>query len=389
MPSGLEQLARTLSPQPLPDAVCLARFLAGLPDPRDRRGRRFPLTAIVTAAAASVLAGARSLTAIAEWIADAPRWVLVTLGFEFDPFSKTVTVPHPTTVMRLLRRLDGDAFDAAVSAFLQARAADLDTGKARWQAVAVDGKQLRGARATGGKPVWLLAAMDHTGTVLAQRQIDTKSNETPAFIPLLDGLTLQNAVVTADAAHTQHANGRWLREQGIHYIAVVKGNHPGLLKQLRSLPWADIALDHKDRTKGRGRLEVRHLKTAAFRHLDYPGARQALRVMRWRKDLTSNKLTIERLYFVTSLPSGAASGARIAAWIRDHWKIENQLHHVRDTTFAEDASTIRTGCLPRVMASLRNLAISVCRQDGRTNIAAATRHHARHPGRPLTTLGWT
>ncbi|WP_033306989.1 transposase family protein [Streptomyces iakyrus] len=73
MPSGLEQLAHALSPQPLPDAVCRARFLAGLPDPRDRRGRRFPLTAIVTAAAASVLAGARSLTAIGEWIADAPR----------------------------------------------------------------------------------------------------------------------------------------------------------------------------------------------------------------------------------------------------------------------------------------------------------------------------
>ncbi|MEU2600572.1 IS3 family transposase [Streptomyces hirsutus] len=111
--------------------------------------------------------------------------------------------------------------------------------------------------------------------------------------------------------------------------------------------------------------------------------------MRWRKDLTSNKSTIERPYFVTSLPSGAASGARIAAWIRGHWKIENQLHHVRDTTFAEDASTLRAGRLPRVMASLRNLAISVCRQEGRTNIAAATRHHARHPGLPLATLGWT
>ncbi|MFD9027610.1 transposase family protein [Streptomyces parvulus] len=175
MPSGLEQLARTLSPQPLPDAVCLAHFLAGLPDPRNRRGRRFPLTAIVTAAAAGVLAGARSLTAIAEWMADAPRRVLLALGFAFDPFSKAVTVPHPTTVMRLLTRLDGDALDAAVSAFLQARAADRSTAKARWRAIAVDGKQLRGSRAAGGAAVWLLAATDHTGTVLAQRQVDTKS----------------------------------------------------------------------------------------------------------------------------------------------------------------------------------------------------------------------
>lgn len=387
MPSGLGQLARIPSPQPLPDAVCLAHFLAGLPDPRDRRGRRFPLTAVVTAAAASVLAGARSLTAIAEWIADAPRWVLLALGFAFAPFSKAVTVPHPTTVMWLLGRLDGDAFDAAVSAFLQARAADLDTGKARRRAVAVDGKQLRGSRAAGGRAVWLRAAMDHAGTVLAQRQIDAKSNETPAFIPLLDGLPLENTVVTADAAHTQHANGRWLREHDAHYIAVVKGNHPSPLTQLRKLPWRDIPVDYKDRIRGRGRLEIRHLKTAAFQHLNYPGAHQALRVVRWRKGLTSKRITIERFYFITSPLPGTATGEQIAGWIRGHWKIGNQLHHVRDTTFAENASTTRTGRLPRVMASLRNLAVTVLRQDDHTNIAAACRYTARDPRRPLTALG--
>ncbi|MER5185741.1 aldehyde dehydrogenase family protein [Streptomyces sp. NPDC002896] len=211
MPSGLEQLARTPSPQPLPDAVCLVQFLAGLPDPRDRRDRRFPLTALVAAAAAGTLAGARSLTAIAEWIADAPRWVLLALGFSVDPFTRAVTVPHPTTVMRLLGRLDGDAFDTAVSAFLQARAQNRQAATTRWRAVAVDGKQLRGSRAGGGKAVWLLAAMDHTGTVNAQRQIDAKSNETPAFIPLLDGLALENTVVTADGAHTQHVAAKGVK----------------------------------------------------------------------------------------------------------------------------------------------------------------------------------
>jgi predicted transposase YbfD/YdcC len=389
MPSGLVQLAGTPSPQPLPDAVCLVRFLTGLRDPRDRRGRRFPLTAVVSAAAAGVLAGARSLTAIAEWIADAPEWVLRALGFTVNPFTRSVTVSHTTTVMRLLGRLDGEAFDAAISAFLQARAHTRQSGEARWRAVAVDGKQLRGTRAGGGKAVWPTAAMDHAGTVIAQGQVDARGNETPAFVPLPDGLALENAVVTADAAHTQHANGLWLRERDAHYIAVVKRNHPSLYEQLKNLPWADVPVDHQDRTKGRGRLEIRHLKTVAFRHLDYPGVRQALRVMRWRNDLTSKKITIERIYFVTSLPPGAATGAQIADWIRGHWKIENQLHHVRDTTFAEDASTTRTGNLPRVMATLRNLATSTLRQDGRTNIAAATRHHARHPHRPLAIPGWT
>lgn len=81
--------------------------------------------------------------------------------------------------------------------------------------------------------------------------------------------------------------------------------------------------------------------------------------MRWRRDPGSGKLSIERIHLVTSLPPGAASGGELAAWIRGHWKIENQLHHVRDRTFGEDASKLRTRHLPRIMAGLRNLAIDV------------------------------
>ncbi|MFD6321505.1 hypothetical protein ACFWOL_01230 [Streptomyces sp. NPDC058442] len=76
--------------------------------------------------------------------------------------------------------------------------------------------------------------------------------------------------------------------------------------------------------------------------------------MRRRKDFTSGKLTIERVYLLTSLPPGAVSGAQLAAWIRGHWKIENLLHHVRDRTFREDDSKIHIGRLPRVMAGPRN-----------------------------------
>ncbi|ANZ21820.1 hypothetical protein SNOUR_42990 [Streptomyces noursei ATCC 11455] len=101
--------------------------------------------------------------------------------------------------------------------------------------------------------------------------------------------------------------------------------------------------------------------------------------MRWRRDLSTGNLTIERIYAITSLPPDAANGAQPAAWIRDHWLIENQLHHVRDRTFREDDSEIRTDQLPRAMANLRNLAIGVHRHDGHTNIAAALRRTARAP----------
>ncbi|MFD5574558.1 transposase [Streptomyces cadmiisoli] len=107
--------------------------------------------------------------------------------------------------------------------------------------------------------------MDHTGHVLAQRQVAAKSNEIPAFRPLLDSVDLTGAVITADALHTQHAHGIYLRERGAHYIAQVKANHPELFNRVRRLPWREITLDHYDRTRARHRLEIRRLKNRRLR----------------------------------------------------------------------------------------------------------------------------
>jgi hypothetical protein len=93
------------------------------------------------------------------------------------------------------------------------------------------------------------------------------------------------------------------------------------------------------------------------------------------------------VYAITSLPFELARPARLADLLRGHWAIENGLHWVRDVTFAEDASQVRTGTAPQVMASLRNLAIGVLSRAGPVNLAAALRHHSRDPARPLATLG--
>ncbi|CAL9412578.1 ISAs1 family transposase ISBli27 [Streptomyces sp. enrichment culture] len=286
--------------------------------------------------------------------------------------------------MSLLVQLDGDALDRATGAFLTTRATPTEPGL---RAIAVDGKALRGSRTPTAPHVTLLATMGHTGHVLAQRQVTGKSNQIPRLQPLLDTIDPTGTVITADALHTQHTYGTYLRGRGAHYIAQVKANHPGLFDRVRRLPWREITLDHHDRTWSHYRTEIRRLKTVAFAHLDYPDARQALHIVRWRKDFTSGKLTIERIYLITNLPPGAVTGNELAAWIRGHRKIENLLHHVRDRIFREDDSKIRTGRLPRIMASLRNLAIGVHRQDGNTNIVAALRRSGRDHQRPLTTLG--
>ncbi|MFA0839087.1 ISAs1 family transposase [Streptomyces rochei] len=364
-----------------------------MPDPSGRKGRIYPFTALVCAVAAAVLTGAKSLAAIGEWITDAPPWALRTLGFTPDPFTGQISAPHPATVRRLLERLDGDALDRAVGAFLDTRSAatvtvDGPAARAIRRAVAVDGKTVRGSRTAKRNALVLIAAMDHAGSVLAQRQIADKSNEIPAFAPLLDSIEdLENTVITADALHTQHAHGTYLSGRGAHYLAVLKRNHAKLFDRVRHLPWRDMPLEHYDRTRAHHRIEIRRLKAAAFDHLDYPDAKQALQIVRWRMDRSTGKQSIERIYLITSLAPGAATGTELASWIRGHWGIENLLHHVRDRTFREDDSKIRTGHLPRTMASLRNLAVGVHRQNGQTNMAAALRQAARDYRRPLTALG--
>jgi hypothetical protein len=95
------------------------------------------------------------------------------------------------------------------------------------------------------------------------------------------------------------------------------------------------------------------------------------------------------VYAITSLPFAQASPARLADLLRGHWAIENGLHYVRDVTFAEDGSRVRTGTGPQVMACLRNLVVGALCRAGPVNLAAALRHHSRDPHRPLATLGIT
>jgi len=91
-------------------------------------------------------------------------------------------------------------------------------------------------------------------------------------------------------------------------------------------------------------------------------------------------------YGVTSLPEGT-SPARLLSLVRGHWRIENSLHWVRDVTFDEDRSQVRTGTGPRVMATLRNLAIGLLRVRGCANIAQALRQHAWNPGLAVAAIG--
>lgn len=396
----------------LPDAAALApdlrQVLAGVADPRKRRGIRHGLVVVLTATVCAVAAGARSFVAVAEWVADLPAAVATTLGVD-------VRCPSESTIRRLLGQVDADRFDAVIGAFVQQLcAARPPAGRRR--VLAVDGKTLRGSRRGAVAPSGidgdgdrdadgdaveepgrhLLAVIDqHARVVLGQVAVAAKASEVHQFSTLLDtltGLDMTGAVITADALHTQRGHVENLHARGAHWVFTVKGNQPRLRRQLAALPWRQIEPAHRATATAHGRREIRTLKVVTIAEgIAFPHARQAVQITRRTRPACARtgrrgRWRTETVYAITDLGPHQARPDELAAWIRGHWQIENALHWVRDVTFAEDLSQVRTGAGPQVMASLRNLVISLHRLAGATNVARALRHQARDATRPLRLL---
>jgi predicted transposase YbfD/YdcC len=395
-PSLLDRLASLNLEQP----ADLRAYLALVPDPRRRRGVRHSLGCILAIAAAAVAAGARSFTAIGEWAADAPQHLLAALGARFDPRQARHVAPTESTVRRVTQRVDGDQIDTVLGTWLahQRTGDDPDTTGPNSPApalvaVAIDGKSVRGTFArTGGAGLHLMAAFTHEdGVVLAQRRVG-QGGEIAAVAPLLDGLDLTGTVITADAMHSVIAHARYLHARGAHYVLTVKTNRSKLYAQLDSLPWHEAPLLAYCE-QGHGRSEKRTVQVLplgefiGFPHVTFPHAAHAFLIERYVTHHANGRASAHVALGVTSLTGDAAHPDQIHRYVRGQWVIENRLHWVRDVTYGEDASRVRTGTAPHVMASLRNLAISALRLAGHTNIAQALRHMARNPTRPLALLG--
>ena len=304
----------------------LAGALASVPDPRARRGVRYPFVAILVVAACATLAGARSFAAIGEWVADLPAEARASLGL-------VGRIPGPVTIWRVLIGVDRVALDAAVGAWIRARLADVAaagrpvgarSGRA-WRVLAVDGKALRATR-HGTDPVHLLGALDHArGVVVAQVDVDAKTNEIPLFSTLLDQIEdLTDVVVTVDAMHAQTAHADYLHSRGAHLLVTVKRNQPKLHAQLKALPWTNVPVGHTATGRAHGRIEKRVLKAVTVpAGLGFPHAAQAIQVVRrTRPTKRRDRWRTETVYAICTLPAEHAQPAELAGWIRGHWSIE-------------------------------------------------------------------
>jgi predicted transposase YbfD/YdcC len=371
--------------------------LEALPDPRSRRGRIYPLACLVAVAlCAFTAAGNDRFTAVGQWIRRASQADLARLRVPWDPMAGRYRAPDEKTIRVVLDRLDPRALArallgpglggrrrrggppaASVRGYRARQAARQAKARARGRlrAVAVDGKTCRGARRADGTRVHLLGAAEHGGRLLDHVEVDVKHNETSHFTELLGPVDLEGAVVTFDALHTVRANLDWLvSKKNAQYVAVVKHNQPLLHAQVRALPWRQVPAGSTTREKGHGRAETRTLKAAHVSGLDFPHARQAIKITRWRKDTSAGRASRQAVYAVTSLDSAEATAGDLARLAREHWSIEAR-HHVRDLSFREDAAASRTGSGPVNLATIRAAIITALKDAGYLHIPEGRRDH--------------
>ncbi|MEU4266330.1 ISAs1 family transposase [Streptomyces argenteolus] len=340
-------------------------------DPRDRRGRRYPLPALVRAAACAVATGARSYAAIGHWLRRAPQDTLARLGFPARGPLGVRPAASMDTLRRIIERLRPDG----LAALLRPAAGPEQERPTR---LAADGKAARGSRTRTRSAAHLLAVIDQDDQVIAQLRIPDKTNEIPCLREVLGALDIEGAWVSVDALHTQTETARFLVEdKEAHYLLTVKLNQPTLYTSCRHLPWHKATAKYYDRTEGHGRKETRVVQVLTVSHLDFPHARQVARITRHRT--ATYKRTRETVYVITDLPARQAKPQDIALGLRHHWHIENKIHYVRDVLWDEDRSQIHTGHGPENMATLRNVTLNRLRATGATNMTEAVRDLSYEP----------
>jgi predicted transposase YbfD/YdcC len=372
----------------VPQTRPLIEVLAEIPDFRSNDGKRHPLAAILALACSAMLCGYRSYTAMAEWGRHYGAHLVQALGF-------THRSPCAATLHTVLRRVDREALEAKLGAWAAGLLSEAPGIEEVEDAIAIDGKTLRGSKKQGAPGAHLLSALAHrVGLTLAQQAVDDKTNEIPVALALLRQLVLEGRIVTMDALLTQRQIAQQIVDAQGDYVMVVKENQPQLLDDIQTV-FALPPMPGERRTAaetldlGHGRIEQRWLQTSnvLMGYSDWPGLAQVFRLERQVIIKKTGEVREAVVAGVTSLVPERADAAQLLALVRGHWHIENHSHWVRDVTFDEDRSQVRCGNIPQVMAALRNTVIGLIRWAGHTNIAAACRCFAAQPQAALHLIG--
>ena len=360
----------------------LLAALAHVTDQRSARGVRYDLAPVLVLMVLAKLSGEDRPSGIAHWVSLRATWLMKALGLKWK------RMPHDATYRRLMASaIDVEELAALVSQFLQpAMASDLQV------IINLDGKSLRGTIPAGQTQGEHLLAAYHpeAGVVLLQIAVGSKENEISAAPRLLQALDLSGKIITGDAMFAQVALSRQVVEAGGDYLWIVKDNQPSVRDSIETLFVSErtargpVAHDFQSAMtidKGHGRLEQRTLTASSLldEYLGWPGLGQVVEIEREVIESASQRRRHEIVYGITSLNRAEADAARLLSISRAHWGIENGLHYVRDVTFKEDATRMKSGTAAQVLAILNNLALGLIRRSGFDNAAEARRWFEARP----------
>jgi predicted transposase YbfD/YdcC len=340
-------------------------------DPCVARTRAHPLVNILTMSLFGALAGADGWDALADYAVAQEEFFAEFLDMDHG-------TPSADTFRRVFEALEPKAFQLAFQSWLQPLLGELEG-----QTVAIDGKTLRGALAHArGRPgpfhllhVWATEQR----LLLGQSAVQTAGHESAAALALMSGLQLQGATVTADAASCTAEVTSAIRERGAHYVLALKGNqstlHDYVVERFDAAPREDPS-SAVETDEGHGRLEKRIVRAMpagalpAHIHAPWADLKSIVEVMRVR---VGQKLSVTRSFYITS---HAPKATRLAACIRNHWKIENELHYVLDVTFGEDRRKIRSEYGAQNFALVCRHALSLIKRDPRKKSVAGKKRLA-------------
>lgn len=214
-----------------PIEALLLKVREFITDPRSKHGKRHPLETVLSIAVCAVLCGCRGYRSIGDWSQSLSREELIRFG------SNWKTPPSEPTIRRVIQRVDADEFDNQIGQWLLAQELLGTAGGLEGRGIAIDGKTIRGSHNGAKKAVHLLSAVIHKeGVVIAQDEVDEKTNEIKHVEPLFENIDIEGSIITADALLTQKEIADYLvEEKKADYLFTVKGNQPTLLEDIKSL----------------------------------------------------------------------------------------------------------------------------------------------------------
>ena len=331
-----------------------------LPDPRVERGKRHHLIDVLFIGLATILSGGETFSDMEDFGEVRVDWLNKYLELPYG-------IPSECTFQRVFAAIEPKAFADCLMNWTEAIQSTV-----QGQVIALDGKTIRHSFDTwsGKRSVHIVSAWcSELGLALGHEFVDSKSNEIPAILELLEKLSVKGRTVTIDAMGCQKEIAEKIISKGGDYLLCIKGNQPKLQETVKDFfedcgDFREVEHGYYETVeKGHGRIETRKCWVVegetGWQGIDkeWKKALTMVRIEATRK--IKEKTSSENRYYISSLPGDAEKIALIA---RSHWGIENGLHWVLDVIMNEDMSRARKDNAAANLATMRRVAFNMAKR---------------------------